>query len=318
MKCSVALCTYNGEKFITEQLDSILRQTLQVDEIVICDDRSTDRTFEILREYQQKYPEKIRLYLNEENLRSVKNFEKAIRLCTNEIIFLSDQDDVWLPEKVETVLNYFEKNPETQVLATNGFGIDEDGNLLKNMVAIWDIPELLRKKSHDINYFFLIAFYGNIATGATMSLRREFLEEIIPFPIIETLHHDEWIALISSANSRFELINDKLIKYRIHQNQQVGNVFCDEKDLDLILKNYRYFEIEKSFSTYKYILKILSQRKRENSAIHPDEQYEKVRIRKIIAIDGEVKKHRADMKKKYPVKSFFLNITDGVTGKRKF
>ena len=87
MKISVALCTYNGEQFLKEQLDSILKQTQKVDEIVICDDGSTDATINILENYSANYPNIFHIYRNKVNLRSVKNFEKAITLCTGDLIF---------------------------------------------------------------------------------------------------------------------------------------------------------------------------------------------------------------------------------------
>ena len=91
MKTSVALCTYNGEKYLREQLDSILNQTSAVDEIIVCDDRSTDNTVCILEEYQSKFPNLFFIYINEANLNSTKNFQKALNLCQNEVVFLSDQ-----------------------------------------------------------------------------------------------------------------------------------------------------------------------------------------------------------------------------------
>ena len=106
MKISVALCTYNGEKFLKKQIDSILSQTIKVDEIVVCDDRSQDGTHDILNGYQSQYPDVFRVFINDENLRSVKNFEKAISKCTGDLIFLSDQDDIWIPEKVEIFIDH--------------------------------------------------------------------------------------------------------------------------------------------------------------------------------------------------------------------
>jgi glycosyltransferase involved in cell wall biosynthesis len=97
---SVAICTYNGEKFLKQQLDSILLQTVCVNEIIICDDISTDSTIEILEAYQNKYPSLIKIFRNEKTLMTVKNFEKAITLTTGDIIFLADQDDIWCLNKV--------------------------------------------------------------------------------------------------------------------------------------------------------------------------------------------------------------------------
>ena len=87
MKTSVALCTFNGEKYLRKQLDSILEQTVAVDEIVVCDDLSTDATLSILNQYKETFPNIFKIHANEKNLRSVKNFEKAISLCENEIVF---------------------------------------------------------------------------------------------------------------------------------------------------------------------------------------------------------------------------------------
>src|SRR5882724_11959920 len=94
-RISVAMCTYNGAGFLSEQLESIAAQTRLPDELVICDDRSTDESVEIVRNFARHTPFSVRLEMNEENLGSTKNFEKSIGLCQGEIIALADQDDVW-------------------------------------------------------------------------------------------------------------------------------------------------------------------------------------------------------------------------------
>lgn len=101
MKLSVAMCTYNGDKFIASQLSSILDQTIPIDDIVICDDGSNDKTLEIISRIQQENPNKINLFRNPVNLGSTKNFEKAIDLCSGDYIFLADQDDIWKKDKVQ-------------------------------------------------------------------------------------------------------------------------------------------------------------------------------------------------------------------------
>ncbi len=100
MKTSVAMCTYNGESYLDEQLQSILEQTEPIDEIVICDDGSIDKTLSIIEKFI-KAGTPIRLILNQKNLGYTRNFEKAICLCSGDIIFLADQDDIWMPEKVK-------------------------------------------------------------------------------------------------------------------------------------------------------------------------------------------------------------------------
>lgn len=224
MKTSVALCTYNGEKYIKQQLDSILKQTVPVDEIIVCDDGSTDTTISIINSYQKQYPEIFKVHINEQNLRSVKNFEKAVSLCTNEIIFLSDQDDIWIDEKVQIYLNHFNKNPNISVIASNGYGIDENDNIL-NVITIWDVIPFIRKTGKELNYFEIISFSGNIATGATMAIKKDFIQKTIPFPMVPEFHHDEWIALIAASENKFDFLDTKTFYYRQHQNQQVGGVF---------------------------------------------------------------------------------------------
>src|SRR3989339_673267 len=100
MNISIAMCTYNGEKYIEQQLNSFLTQTILPNELVICDDCSKDKTIEILQEFSKKAKFPVRIYLNEKNLGSTKNFEKAIGLSKGDIIFCSDQDDVWHNQKI--------------------------------------------------------------------------------------------------------------------------------------------------------------------------------------------------------------------------
>lgn len=111
MKLSVALCTYNGEKYLREQLDSIAAQLLPIDEVVVCDDGSTDGTVSILREYADRRTLPIRVIGNKRQLGVTANFEKAILACTGDIIFCSDQDDIWMPDKTQVITEYFDNHP---------------------------------------------------------------------------------------------------------------------------------------------------------------------------------------------------------------
>ena len=115
MKTSVALCTYNGQSFLSEQLNSILNQTHPVDEIIICDDCSTDQTIEIIKYFKDKFPNLIQLFENENSLGTIKNFEKAISLTKGDLIFLSDQDDIWFSSKVNEMVTFFDKNTKCKL-----------------------------------------------------------------------------------------------------------------------------------------------------------------------------------------------------------
>ena len=318
MKTSVALCTYNGEKFLREQLDSILNQTKTVDEIVVCDDGSTDSTLEILEEYHQKIPGFFRIFKNEINLRSVKNFEKAISLCENEIIFLCDQDDLWIENKVELITNFFQKNPKTNVVATNGFGIDDTGNKLE-VHSLWDIPRFFQEEKIEIDYFKIIAFAGNIATGASMAFRKTFVEKLIPFPIIEGFHHDEWIALNAASNDGFEFLQEKLFKYRIHDQQQVGDVFLPKtlKNRNLLIQHFDFSVHDEKFKSFKFVLKRISKSYKKNNRLSEEKTYYEIsrKIKRNLEILYAQKKKR--MLELYPVKGRLLNLSDQILNKRK-
>mgnify|MGYP002564096947 CR=1 FL=1 len=127
MRLSVAMCTYNGEKYIREQLMSIRNQTLRIDEIVICDDCSEDDTVEIIENLIRQYDLPVRLHVNTWNHGYRKNFEQAICRCSGDIIFLSDQDDIWLPTKVETIIGYFNSNPDKEFVFTNAALVNAAG-----------------------------------------------------------------------------------------------------------------------------------------------------------------------------------------------
>ncbi|MBW8361936.1 MAG: glycosyltransferase [Kaistella sp.] len=318
MKTSVALCTYNGEKYLGIQLDSILSQTRPVDEIVVCDDGSTDATISILHSYKEKYPSVFRIYQNEKNLRSVKNFEKAISLCENDIIFLSDQDDEWLPEKAEKYCEFFDEHPEIDVLASNGYGMDDNNNLL-NVYSVWDVPGFFKEKNIEVNYFDIIAYCGNIVTGATVALRKSFIPKILPFPVIKDFHHDEWIALNSTIDGKFHMFEEKYFKYRIHAEQQVGDVFVEktEKQKKILIRHFDFSMKDQKFVSYKRILKRIISSMQKNKKLLTMEGYAKIAEK--VEEDLMTKFHtsKKEMFRLYPVRSFMLSISDKILNKRK-
>ena len=318
MKISVALCTYNGQSFIEEQINSILNQTLKVDEIIVCDDGSSDKTIKILNQYSKDNPQIFKIYQNEQNLRSVKNFEKAIQLCTGDIIFLSDQDDIWVKEKVADYIDYFNSNPKIEVLASNGYCVNENGDVI-DKYALWDVPEFLKEKNVDVDYFKLITHIENIATGASMALRREIFSEVLPFPIIKNFHHDEWIAIIAAQKNTFELLNNKYFYYRIHNYQQVGGVFYDKTQKNKILLT-EIFDLKNkdiSFESFKKRLKKLSFASIRNIQMSSNiKNYENYFTDNIKQIEICYNKTKNAMRKKYKLLFFILNITDTILKKR--
>lgn len=221
---SVALCTYNGETYIREQVESILSQTLPVDEIVVCDDGSTDNTLSIIESLRKGTNADIRIYRNETNLGVCANFQKAVDLCNGDIIFLSDQDDVWHNDKVETIVNYFNHNPQTQVVFSDGQLIDGSGKAISNG-TLWRCFGVNSKclKQIENGFGMEIFAFENRATGATMAIRRNF-EYTSSFSrfCIDDILHDGALAMLALTSNQLGHINKCLIDYRIHSNQECG------------------------------------------------------------------------------------------------
>ncbi|SFA70120.1 Glycosyltransferase involved in cell wall bisynthesis [Flavobacterium swingsii] len=318
MKISVAVCTYNGEQFIKEQIDSILNQSLPVDEIIVCDDRSKDRTIEILEEYSSLNPGLFKIYVNEKNLRSVKNFEKAISLCTGDIIFLSDQDDIWVNNKVADYIDYFNNHPNINTIASNGFCIDDNSTVIDKH-AIWDVPQFLREKNQSINYYHLITRVANLATGASMAFKKDIINDIIPFPIIKGFHHDEWIAIISSSKNNFELLNKKYFYYRIHDKQQVGGVFYDKTDKQrkMLTDIFNLYDNDLSLLGIKRQLRKLCEAYKKNNNLKEKASIQKkVFEENLLEIEKLFDNGRKQMKKNYPKHFAVLRISDKFLNKR--
>lgn len=320
MKISVALCTYNGERFLKAQLDSIFDQTLPVNEIIICDDGSTDQTEAILREYQKKHPETVKIYINGKNLKSVKNFEKAISLCTGEIIFLCDQDDIWEKEKTKKFIKYFNEFPLIKAICSNGIIIDNDGNPV-DQLTIWSIPKLLQEAGITVDYFNIIAFIENIATGAGMAFRSSLRKDILPIPEKSGFHHDEWIALVSSHENGFMFIEDQLLRYRVHDNQQVGGIGYKNTDSTRkkLIRHFDLFSGQKTFSQYKKFLKRLSESYQKHLELisRPENIHTDISEEIIQQCKELFHFHRKKMKNKFPVRFFILTLADYFSKKRK-
>lgn len=221
MRVSVALCTYNGEKYIREQLISIHNQTKLVNEIIVCDDCSDDRTIEIVKEVARKNDMPVRIFVNSVNHGCRRNFEKAIQRCTGDLIFLSDQDDIWLPSKVKTIVSYFEQHPEKNFVFTDAILINQYGADCYNKTLFQVVGMDTRTQSlFDKGYTWEVLSIDCRVTGATCAFRASLLPYCLPLPY--QLIHDEAIALASASQGKIGYINQCLIKYRQHDKQAIG------------------------------------------------------------------------------------------------
>ena len=208
---SVAMATYNGSRYILEQLRSIEEQTVKPDEIVICDDGSSDDTVAVIREYAVQSALDIKLYQNEKNLGFRRNFEKAISLCTKDVVFLCDQDDVWVRDKVERFLNAYACDDKLVYAFSDAYITDQALNITHD--SIWAMMNV-DWASMDNQTFFDKVQCRVFPLGFSAAARRCFLEQIIPF----RMDHDGWIALCAPAFGDIKAIDEKLVYYRRHSN----------------------------------------------------------------------------------------------------
>lgn len=190
---SIALCTYNGAKYLQEQLMSIVNQTYKNIEVVIVDDCSTDNTVDIVKSLEKSFP-RIKLYQNEKNLGFNKNFEKAIELTTGDYIAISDQDDIWELNKLELLLNHIDDN---WLIFSNSIFVDEHNN---------DLGKTLLHPSFKLRErdFRSLLFY-NFVTGHTTLLSRIFIPYIFPIP--SSGYYDWWMGFIALYHKKIAYLN---------------------------------------------------------------------------------------------------------------
>jgi glycosyltransferase involved in cell wall biosynthesis len=219
MEFSVAMCTYNGEKFIEQQLNSIASQTMLPKELVVCDDGSTDSTIQILRRFKEKACFDVRIIQNEATIRVAKNFEKAIGLCNFDVIVLSDQDDVWKPNRLERLASYYQ-DPTCNSVLNNATLVDEKLSPLG--YSLWKSVGLSGRdrKLVEKGMSFEVLLRHDFVTGAAFSFRTD--QRNLFFPIAEPWLHDEWMGFLLAARSNIILCPEELVLYRQHDTQQIG------------------------------------------------------------------------------------------------
>lgn len=224
MRISIALCTYNGDHFIEEQLESFLHQTLLPDELIVCDDGSKDETLHILEQFKGSAPFQVKIYQNEVNLRVNKNFEKAIGLCSGDLIFLCDQDDVWFQTKIEKMVAHFQQNPHLEAIFSNAIVTDENlqpiggGSLWERINFVSD-----EKKQWQNGKAIDVLLENNRVTGAALCVKPSLYKKALPFPDTNSyLLHDGWLAIIAARDQSIDFLEDSLFYYRQHTSQQTG------------------------------------------------------------------------------------------------
>jgi glycosyltransferase involved in cell wall biosynthesis len=226
---SVALCTHNGSRFIEEQLLSILAQIRRPDYIVISDDASTDGSVEIAESvyarWRNKHPEsppQLSIFRNPTVLGVTQNFEHAVSQCSGELIVLSDQDDVWQPDRLSVAVARFEESPALDLLFSDARLVGSDGEPLgRSLLDTLEVSDNDKALIHR-GKALVPLIRRNLVTGATVMFRRRLLESARPFP--SGWVHDEWLAIVAATRGQIDLVELPLIDYRLHGSNQIGVV----------------------------------------------------------------------------------------------
>ena len=226
IKISIAMTTYNGERYIIEQLESIKKQTLKADEVVIFDDASTDRTAKVVSEYIDKNNLTCwNFCVNKSNLGYKENFFQAIKSTTGDIIFLCDQDDIWHLDKIKIMAGLFKSSPDIAALNTGFREIDKDGKKIysrkrfnrvnHNLIRGSMKPNTLRKFEFDD------IIWRNISPGCTAAISRECKEMFLGH-YSRMCPHDWELNILASLINGLYFYNRELTDYRIHENNTIG------------------------------------------------------------------------------------------------
>lgn len=226
---SIVMATYNGDKYLRQQLDSILEQSYQHFELIVVDDSSTDTTLNILNEYAV-LDARIHVFPAENNLGLVTNFERGLKLAKGNFIALSDQDDIFRQDKIEVLLTEFKNNPDRDLAISDLALIDENGHEIAQ--SMWHYQRLNPQQGKPFHRLL----YSNFATGCAMMFRRRLLNIALPFPP-DCLVHDWWLA-VASASSKAGgicLVNKHLTYYRQHESNVFGAIKARSPKIEAII-----------------------------------------------------------------------------------
>lgn len=232
IKVSVVLCTYNGAVFINEQIDTIVKQTYPLYEVIIVDDCSSDDTLVLVEAWASRHPY-IKLFKNDVNLGYNKNFEKAMKLATGDVIAISDQDDIWHHKKIETLLSHWQQ--ETLLIHSDTIVFDGD-------VPAQPQPNKFLKRFSGTNPRRL-ALYNTVYGHAAM-IKKELLAVALPFNA--DAYYDWWLAVVAACNGGVSYCPEILVFQRVHsQNVSIKKGLTKTERLllekKMVANNIRYF-----------------------------------------------------------------------------
>ena len=244
-KIDILMATYNGEKYLKEQIDSILSQTYNEFNLIISDDASSDNTLEILKEYKNK-DKRIKIFKQDKNVGVISNFEFLLKQVENDFFMFADQDDVWEENKIKHSMKKI-KEDDADLVYTDLKVVDENLNEISG--SYWKLRGF-ENKIYKYNNFESL-YLNNYITGCTIICKSKWIKKILPLPkSSKYVIHDYWIPLIISMNGKISYISKPLIKYRQHEENSIGskrksdkiNNFDEIRNLFLTVKK-EHFEV---------------------------------------------------------------------------
>jgi glycosyltransferase involved in cell wall biosynthesis len=272
MRISIAMATFNGATYLRNQLESLASQSRPPDEIVIVDDCSRDGTELIAKSFADAGKIPVKFVKNPVQLGVTANFEKAMMLCSGDVLFTSDQDDVWLPRKIETMVREFTDESALLVVCDASL-VDRDLRPLSR--TLWDSvgfrgQEYTRSANGQA---FEVLIRRNFVAGMAMAIRKSFLEKIKPFP--KEWVHDGWAALVAAAYGGVRVVPEALVNYRLHGKNAIGVqsfTFADKLRLAWELPRKALLEkaeqMEVAAERLKYVVEPQRLRLMQNLSVH--------------------------------------------------
>lgn len=250
-KISVAMASYNGEKYIEKQIESICNQTIMPDEIIVSDDGSRDNTLSLVKNLAEKYRKyhiEIRVLMDNPRHGYCGNFEWAITHTTGDYIFISDQDDLWYPNKIETVLNIFELHSNAECVFHEAQLIDGNDQMISGIFNYWthaNLNDIDCRDGYliDRDKFLLDCITLTISPGMADCITKEALKTILPFPKCDDFH-DRWIEFCAVLNNKCWYTSQVLEGYRLHGDNTVGNKVYKGTKMQLFKKKMKRFSIK--------------------------------------------------------------------------
>lgn len=246
MKIDILMATYNGEKYLREQLESILNQTESEFRLLISDDASKDSTREILNEYVQK-DSRVIVFLQDKNLGIVQNFEYLMKKVESEYFMFSDQDDIWQKDKIKKSLTCI-KQTSSDLVYTNLEVVNQNLETLEH--SYWHLKGFEKKIKNYNNFESL--YLNNYITGSTMLVKSKWIEKILPLPHKSNyILHDYWTALVVSKFGKMAYIEEPQVKYRQHQENRIGSKKRSNEISDFNQMRNLFIEVKKDhFKTF--------------------------------------------------------------------